>query len=228
MSTAIPSTWGLQRPQSSLSERIEQLRLPVDLLCAPEGPPLLQSVGNHSVLGKRATSKSAAGVASSCLLFLVYEWAASRASALLAPRSGSAAHSVRTRRPGPNSDVSTRQKSTVGTRLYRRVRQPTPLQTLTRAALRLGADSVLLCAAILSLLIGERRSSVQSTSSQRFFVLPLPFRRCRASSVSCLRVCERTPSQRALLVWVGRHLLVLRLRTVGAIASSCNRWSSRS
>ena len=142
--------------------------------------------------------------------------------------AGSAAHSVRTARPGVNSDVSTRPRSTVGIRLYRREQRPTPLQTIARAALRLGADFILLFVAALSVLFGERRSSVQSTSTQRFFALPLPFRRRRASSVTCLRAREHTPSQRALLVWVGRHLLVLRLRTVGAIVSSCNRWCSRS
>ena len=155
-------------------------------------------------------------MATTYLCLLLYEWAASRASTLLALRSSSDAHSVRTRLLGPNSNVSIRQRSTLGIRLYRRERQPTPLQTLARETLLLGADFILLSVAALSLLFGEHRSSVQSTSLQRFFALPLPFHRYRASSVLCLRVCERTPSQRALLVWVGRHLLVLRLRTVGA------------
>ena len=224
MSTA-KSTWGLQRPQSSFSARIEQLRLPVCLLCAPSDHSCFIWIKSAVFSAKGQSWKSAAGVATSYPSLLVYEWAVGRASSLLASRSSPAAHSVLTRRPGPNSNVSTQQRSTVGIRLYRREQRPTPLQTLARAALRLGADFILLSVAALSLLFGERRSPLQSTSSQRFFALPLPFRRCRASSVSCLRVSERTPSQRALFLWVGRHLLVLRLRTIGAI---CNRWNTRS
>ena len=166
-------------------------------------------------------------MATSFLSLLVYEWAASRASLLLAQRPCSAAHSVRTGRLRPNSDVATRPRTTVGIRSESRVQPSRPSWTLARAVLIAGADLILLSVAALSLLYEKRRSTLHCTCSQKLFALPLPFSRCRASSSTCLRACERTPSQRALLVWVGRYL-VLRLRTVGAIASSCNRWSSRS
>ena len=166
-------------------------------------------------------------MATSLLSLLLYEWAASRACALLAPRPRSAAYSVRTGRLRPNSDVATRPRTTVRIRRDRRVQSSRPSLSLARAALIVGADILLLSVAALSLLLEKRRSSAHCTCSQKFVALPLLFRRCRATSVTCLRACERPPSQRALLVWIGRHL-VLRLRTVGAIASSCNRWNSRS
>ena len=161
------------------------------------------------------------------MYFLVYEWAASRASTLFAQRPCSAAYSVRTGRLRLNSDVATRPRSTVGIRFDRQVQPSRSSLTLARAVLIYGADLILLSVAALSLLCEKRRSPLHCTCSQKLFVLPLPYSRCRASSSTCLRACERTPSQRALLVWVGRHLL-LRLRTVGAIACSCSRWSSRS
>ena len=157
----------------------------------------------------------------------MYEWAASRASVLLAQRPCSAAHSVRTGRLRPNSDVATRPRTTVEFRRDRRVQLSRPSWAVARAVLIAGADLFLLSVAALSLFLEKRRSSPHCTCSQKFIALPLLFSRCRATSVTCLRACERPPSQRALLVWVGRHL-VLRLRTVGAIASSCNRWNSRS
>ena len=157
----------------------------------------------------------------------MYEWAANRASALLAQRPCSAAHSVRTGRLRPNSDVATRPRTTVAIRRDRRVQSSRPSLTLIRAVLIAGADLLLLSVAALSLLLEKLRSPPHCTCSQKLFVLPLPFSRCRASSSTCLRACERTPSQRALLVWVGRHLM-LRLQTVGAIASASNRWNSRS
>ena len=161
------------------------------------------------------------------LLLLAYEWAAGHASTLLAQRSSSAAHSVRTGRLRPNSDVETRPRTTVGIRRDRRLQPSRPSWTLARAVLIAGADLLLLSVTALSLLCEKRRSPLHCTCSQKLFVLPLLFSRCRASGTTCIRACERAPSQRALLVWVGRHL-VLRLRTVGAIVNSCNRWSSRS
>ena len=192
-----------------------------------DSPPL-QFVGVRACRSRRVLSSPAAGVATSYLYFPVYEWAASRASYLLAARPGSAPHSVRTRRPRANSDVATRPSTTVGIRRDRRVLPSRPTLALVRAVLIVGADLLLLSVTALRLLFEGRRSPVHCTCSQKLFVLPLPFGRCRAASSTCLRASERVPSQRALLVWVGRHLLVLRLRTVGAIVNSCNRWGSRS
>ena len=189
--------------------------------------PQLQFVGVRACSSRRELSSPAAGVATTYLFFPVCEWAASRASTLLAARPGSAAHSARTRRPRANSDVATRPSTTVGIRRDRRVQPSRPTLVLVRAVLIVGADLLLLSVTALSLLFVRRRSPAHCTCSQKLFVLPLPFSRCRAASSTCLRASERVPSQRALLVWVGRHL-VLRLRTVGAIVSSCNRWSSRS
>ena len=189
--------------------------------------PQLQFVGVRACRSRRELSGPAAGVATSYLCVQVCEWAASRASILLAARPGSAAHSARTRRPRANSDVATRPSTTVAIRRDRRVQPSRPSLALIRAVLIIGADLLLLSVTALRLLFKNRRSPVHCTCSQKLFVLPLPFSRCRAASSTCLRTCERVPSQRALLVWVGRHLL-LRLRTVGAIASSCNRWNSRS
>ena len=176
---------------------------------------------------RRELSSPAAGVATTFLCFSVCEWAASRASTLLAARPGSAAHSARTRRSRANSDVATRPSTTVGIRRDRRAQPSGPSLALVRAVVIVEADLILLSVAALRLLYKSRRSSLHCTCSQKLFVLPLPFSRCRASSTTCLRASEHTPSQRALLVWIGRHL-VLRHRTVGAIASSCNRWNSRS
>ena len=190
--------------------------------------PPLQFVGVRACRCGRELSSPAAGVATSYLCFPVYEWAASRASTLLASRLGSAAHSARTRRPRANSDVATRLSTTVGIRRDRRVQPSRPTLALVRAVLIVGADLLLLSVTALRLLFERRRFPVHCTCSQRLFLLPLPFGRCRAASSTCVRTSERVPSQRALLVWIGRHLLVLRLRTVGAITSSCNRWNSRS
>ena len=164
-------------------------------------------------------------MATSILSLFVNEWAVSRVSAFLTPRPCSAAYSVRTGRPRANSDVATHPRATVGTRRVRRVQPSRPTWTVVRAVLIVGADLLLLSVTALRLLFEKRRSPLHCSCSQKLFVLPLPFSRCRAASSTCLRACERTPGQRALLVWVGRHLLVLRLRTVGAI---CNRWNARS
>ena len=224
MSTA-KSTWGLQRPQSSFCARIEQLRLPVLLLCAPSGHRCFIWSKSAEFTARGQSWQSAAGVATSYLSLLVCEWAASRASTLLAQPASSAAGSAGTRRPGRNSDIATCSCATVGTRGRRRVQPSRPTWTVVRAALIVGADLLLLSVAALRLLFENRRSPLHCSCSQKLFVLPLPFSRCRAASSTCLRACERTPGQRALFVWVGRHLLVLRLRTVGAI---CNRWNTRS
>ena len=189
--------------------------------------PPLQFVGVRACRSCRVLSSPAAGVATAYLYLPVYEWAASRASTLLAARPGSAAHSARTRRPRANSDVATRPNTTVAIRRDSRVQPLRPTLALVRAVLLVGADLLLLSVTALRLLFKKRRSPVHCTCSQKLFVLPLPFSRCRAASSRCLRACERVPSQRALLVWVGRHL-VLRLRTVRAIVGSCNRWNSRS
>ena len=146
-------------------------------------------------------------MATSYLLLLAYEWAAGHASTLLAQRSSSAAHSVRTGRLRPNSDVATRPRTTVRIRRDRRVQPLRSSWTIARAALIYRADLILLSVNALRLLYEHRRSPLHCTCSQKLFVLPLPFSRCRAT---VRRVYARASD---------RHINALYL--CGSVATSC-------
>ena len=176
--------------------------------------PSLRFVGVRACRSCRELPSPAAGVATTYLYLPVYEWAASRASTLLAARPGSAAHSARTRRPRANSDVATRPSTTVGIRRDRRVQPSRPSLALVRAVLIVGADLILLSVAALRLLYENRRSAPVRRSSSCCLCLSAGAERavrracarasirqvsarCSCGSVATYSCCDFEPSERS-------------------------------
>ena len=156
----------------------------------------------------------------------IYECTRSSVAALLDSRSLPAAYSVRNARTDVESDVNSLTNTVVGSSSRRRCdTSERPLDSVETCLIAV-FNILLVAVPVLSFLYERRRLPDLCHCSQRLFVVPFPFRRCRAACTPVVRACERAASHRALLVWFGRSAFFLHARAVGAVGNSCQRRSS--
>ena len=161
----------------------------------------------------------------SSLLWSLYECTRSRVVVLLDSRSLPAAYSVRNARSDVEPDVNSLANTVVGSSSRRRRdTSERPLDSVETCLIAV-FNILLVAIPVLSFLYERKRLPDLCHCSQKLFVVPFPFRRCRAACTPVVRVCERAAS-RVLLVWFGRRAFILHARAVGAVGNSCQRRSS--